>query len=55
MSLAATHPKTVWLNPSAEKYSTYAPSIGRVSRLFGNRMFPLTLQGIDRATRELSR
>ena len=55
MSIAATYPKTAWLNPSAEKYWTYSPSIGLVSRLFGNRMFPLTLEGLDRATRELTR
>ena len=55
MSIAATYPKTVWLNPSTENYWNYSPSIGLVSRLFENRMFPLTLQGLDRATRELTR
>ena len=53
--IAATYPKAVWLNPSAEKYWTYSPSIGLVSALFGNCMFPLTLEGIDCATRELTR
>jgi len=53
--IAAAYPKTVWINPSAEKYWSYSPSIGLVSRAFGNRMFPLTLGGLDRAMRDLTR
>jgi uncharacterized protein with von Willebrand factor type A (vWA) domain len=45
----------VWLNPSQEKYWDYSPSISLVSRTFDGRMFPLTLDGIDRAMRELVR
>lgn len=51
--VAATYPKTVWLNPSAEKYWSYSPSISLVCRTFEGRMFPLTLDGLDRAMREL--
>ncbi|PZF78660.1 VWA domain-containing protein [Aestuariivirga litoralis] len=53
--IAATYPKAVWLNPSAEKYWGYSPSISLVARTFEGRMFPLTLDGIDRAMRELVR
>ena len=53
--ITATYPKAVWLNPSAEKYWGYSPSINLVSRTFDGRMFPLTLDGIDRAMRELIR
>ena len=53
--IAATYPKAVWLNPSQEKYWGYSPSISLVSRTFEGRMFPLTLDGIDRAMRELVR
>jgi len=53
--IAAAYPKTVWINPSAEKYWSYSPSIGLVSHAFGNRMFPLTLGGLDRAMRDLTR
>ncbi|MEI8177918.1 VWA domain-containing protein [Aestuariivirga sp.] len=53
--IAATYPKAVWLNPSQEKYWGYSPSISLVARTFEGRMFPLTLDGIDRAMRELVR
>ena len=53
--IAATYPKAVWLNPSAEKYWSYSPSISLVSRCLDGRMFPLTLDGLDRAMRELIR
>ncbi|MCA3562004.1 MAG: VWA domain-containing protein [Aestuariivirga sp.] len=53
--IAATYPNSVWLNPSSEKHWGYSPSINLVSRAFGGRMFPLTLDGIGRATRELAR
>ena len=53
--IAATYPKAVWLNPSQERYWGYSPSISLVARTFGGRMFPLTLDGIDRAMRELVR
>jgi uncharacterized protein with von Willebrand factor type A (vWA) domain len=53
--VAATYPKAVWLNPSQEKYWSYSPSISLVSRTLEGRMFPLTLDGIDRAMRELVR
>ena len=53
--IAATYPRAVWLNPSQEKYWGYSPSINLVARTFEGRMFPLTLDGIDRAMRELVR
>jgi uncharacterized protein len=49
------YPKTVWLNPSPEAHWGYTPSIGMVKRLMGERMFALTLEGLDRAARELAR
>ena len=52
---AATYPKAVWLNPGPEKYWSHSPSISLVSRTLEGRMFPLTLDGIDRAMRELVR
>jgi uncharacterized protein len=48
-------PKAVWLNPVPQERWEYTHSIGLVRRLFGNRMFPLTLEGIDQAMRELVR
>ncbi len=48
-------PKTVWINPVVEKYWRHTHSIGLVRDLFADRMYPLTLAGLERATRELSR
>ncbi|MFL5004667.1 MAG: VWA domain-containing protein, partial [Microvirga sp.] len=45
----------VWLNPVPQKHWDYTQSIGLLRRLFGERMFPLTIEGIDGAMRELVR
>ena len=47
--------RAVWLNPVPEKYWSGTTSIGMIRRLMEERMFPLTLDGIDRGTRELTR
>jgi uncharacterized protein with von Willebrand factor type A (vWA) domain len=44
----------VWLNPQPEDRWDYYDSIGMVRELTGNRMFPLTLGGLESAMRELS-
>ncbi len=53
--VTTVYPKCVWLNPTAEDWWGYTPSIGMVKRLMADRMFPLTLEGLDRAARELVR
>ena len=50
-----TYPAAVWLNPVAEKYWGYTSSIGVVRQLMQDRMYPLTLAGLDDAMRTLSR
>ncbi|HVZ67965.1 MAG TPA: VWA domain-containing protein [Rhizomicrobium sp.] len=49
------YPHTVWLNPVAQKHWEYTPSIGLINQIVNNRMFPLTLGGLDQAMRELNR
>jgi uncharacterized protein with von Willebrand factor type A (vWA) domain len=49
------YPHTVWLNPVAQKHWEYTPSIGLINQITNNRMFPLTLGGLDAAMRELNR
>jgi len=44
----------VWLNPQPEHRWGYYDSIGLVRELTGDRMFPLTLGGLEAAMRELS-
>jgi uncharacterized protein len=45
----------VWLNPVPEDQWEYTQSIRMVRQLVGGRMYPLTLEGLDRAMRELVR
>ncbi|MFE1602141.1 vWA domain-containing protein [Methylobacterium sp. ID0610] len=48
-------PRAVWLNPVPEAHWPYTQSIAMIRQLVAGRMFPLTLAGIDAATRELVR
>jgi hypothetical protein len=53
--LLATYPKAAWLNPVPERYWQGTASIEMIRGLMEGRMFPLTLDGIDRAMRALQR
>jgi uncharacterized protein with von Willebrand factor type A (vWA) domain len=48
-------PNAVWLNPVPQKHWGYTHSIQMIRELLSDRMYPLTLAGLDAATRELSR
>jgi uncharacterized protein with von Willebrand factor type A (vWA) domain len=50
-----TYPAAAWLNPVPEKHWGYSQSIAIMRELMGGRMYPLTLDGLDDAMRELSR
>jgi uncharacterized protein len=50
-----TYPACVWLNPVPEGEWGYTPSIRMMQQLVGGRMYPLTLEGLDKAMRELVR
>ncbi|WP_114416306.1 vWA domain-containing protein [Marinospirillum perlucidum] len=45
--------KVVWLNPVPRQYWEYTQSIGMLRQLLDDRMYPLTLEGLDAAMREL--
>jgi hypothetical protein len=47
--------RAVWLNPLPEEHWSYTPSIRLLQQLMGQRMFPLTIDGLERAMRSLSR
>jgi len=53
--LTTTYPAAAWLNPTPEQYWGHSASTGILKRLMGDRMYPLTLAGLDNAMRELSR
>ncbi len=45
----------VWLNPVPAEHWSWTPSIKLVRDIFEGRMYPLTLEGLDDAMRELMR
>ncbi len=47
-------PHAVWLNPMPQPQWPYTQSIGMVRKLLDQRMYPLTLAGLDSAISELS-
>lgn len=47
--------KSVWLNPVAERYWEYTASVKLIGEVMDQRMFPLTLDGLDKAMRLLSK
>ncbi len=53
--LLALYPYAVWLNPQPEDYWSYIPSIGIVKQLLADRMFPLTIDGLERAMKALKK
>ncbi len=53
--VAATYPSCVWLNPVPEREWDTTASIRLMRQILGGRMFPLTIEGLDTAMRELGR
>ncbi|HYJ30160.1 MAG TPA: VWA domain-containing protein [Allosphingosinicella sp.] len=53
--MANTYPSAVWLNPTPERYWNYTASTQIVRELMQERMYGLTLEGLDEAMRTLSR
>jgi len=48
-------PACVWINPVPEKFWDHTQSIQMIRQIFEGAMFPMTLDGIDRAVRALGR
>ncbi len=48
-------PKHVWINPEPEGLWQYRQSIAVINQIVTGRMFPLTLEGLTRAMRQLSK
>jgi uncharacterized protein with von Willebrand factor type A (vWA) domain len=53
--LAERFPRFAWLNPEPEGVWEYRQSISVIRQLLSNRMYPVTLSGLERAMRELTR
>jgi len=52
--LLASYPHHAWLNPEPEERWEWTPSVKITRELLEDRMFPLTLEGLDRAMKALS-
>jgi uncharacterized protein with von Willebrand factor type A (vWA) domain len=50
-----TYPACVWLNPVPEGQWEHTQSVRMIRQLMADRMFPLTIEGLDKAMRELAR
>ena len=53
--LAERFPKFAWLNPEPEGVWEYRQSISVIKQVLNNRMHPVTVQGLERAMRELAK
>lgn len=53
--ILSVYPKAAWLNPIPERHWEYGQSIEIIRTLMEDRMYPLTLDGLDRAMRALGR
>ncbi len=48
-------PKFAWLNPEPEGVWEYRQSIAVIKQVMSNRMYPVTLAGLEKAMREMSK
>lgn len=54
--IADVYPHLVWINPTQEKYWEFSQSTQMIQEIIGaERMFPMTLSGLEDAMRELAR
>jgi uncharacterized protein len=53
--LLTVYPNAIWLNPQPEAVWDFHESIRIARQLIGERMFPLTLEGLDRGMRVLTK
>ena len=51
--LLNAYPKAIWLNPEPENRWGYTPSVKLTRELMSDRMFPLTLSGLDSGIKSL--
>lgn len=53
--VCAQWPAHLWINPTPERYWDHGHSIRLIRGIMGDKMVPMTLEGISRGTKELSR
>ena len=53
--LVERFPKFAWLNPEPEGVWDYRQSISVIKQIMGDRMYPVTIRGLENAMRELAK
>src|SRR6516162_1304922 len=53
--IVRTYPHAVWLNPVAQRHWDYSESTTIIRRIFSQRMYPITIEGLENAMKELVR
>jgi uncharacterized protein with von Willebrand factor type A (vWA) domain len=48
-------PKFAWINPEPQGVWQYRQSIAVIQQLVQNKMYPLTLKGLEEAMRQLTK
>jgi len=51
----AQWPANVWINPTKQEHGNYSQSTHIIKEIFSNRMVPLSIKGIEEATKILSK
>jgi len=51
--LLNTYPKSIWLNPEPRQRWDYTPSTGIIREIMDDRMYPLTIAGLDEGIKAL--
>ena len=51
--LLKTYPKAIWLNPEPRERWNYTPSVKLIRELMEDRMYPLTIAGLDEGIKAL--
>ncbi|MBR8842353.1 MULTISPECIES: hypothetical protein [Pseudoalteromonas] len=54
MSKTIGSDQVAWLNPQPQSYWSYYHSIELINQLMQDRMYPLTIEGLSQAFKELS-
>jgi uncharacterized protein with von Willebrand factor type A (vWA) domain len=47
--------RAIWINPLPEATWGYTPSVAMIAEIFGGRMYPMTLAGLEAGIRDLAR
>ena len=54
MNIDGKHFRTIWLNPEPRQRWQHTPSIRMIHELMEQRMFPLTVKGLEEGMRKLT-